>query len=153
MGGSISLLVARDQVPKPRNPSRHLSNSTICPCLELRFDNLEAPGEPGLQILTYTPEPGWPSSEKLLLLSSRATTQGRRLELDAPRRIGPNGSQHVRLGVGGYDLVRRRFHLVAGSSPTGPDQRGSLKYKEILRISVINKLDKTRARGTGCGEP
>lgn len=38
--------------------------------LELQFDNLEAPGEPGLQILTYTAEPGSASEEKLVLLAS-----------------------------------------------------------------------------------
>ena len=43
--------------------------------LTLQFDNLEAPGEPGLQILTYTAEPGSPSQEKLALLASWAATQ------------------------------------------------------------------------------
>ncbi len=43
--------------------------------LSLQFDNLEAPGEPGLQILTYTAEPGSPTSEKLLLLASWAASQ------------------------------------------------------------------------------
>lgn len=43
--------------------------------LTLQFDNLEAPGEPGLQILTYTAEPGSPSEEKLALLASWAATQ------------------------------------------------------------------------------
>lgn len=42
--------------------------------LTLQFDNLEAPGEPGLQILTYTAEPGSPSEEKLALLASWAAT-------------------------------------------------------------------------------
>ncbi|MDR2323456.1 MAG: helix-turn-helix transcriptional regulator, partial [Microbacterium sp.] len=40
--------------------------------LDLQFDNLEAPGEPGLQILAYTAEPGTPSAEKLVLLASWA---------------------------------------------------------------------------------
>ncbi|MFT4163797.1 MAG: helix-turn-helix transcriptional regulator [Microlunatus sp.] len=43
--------------------------------LTLQFDNLEAPGEPGLQILTYSAEPGSPSEEKLALLASWAATQ------------------------------------------------------------------------------
>lgn len=44
--------------------------------LVLQFDNLEAPGEPGLQILTYTAEPGSASAESLALLASRAAGQG-----------------------------------------------------------------------------
>src|SRR5262245_65923241 len=43
--------------------------------IELQFDNLEAPGEPGLQILTYTAEPGSASAEKLVLLASWAATR------------------------------------------------------------------------------
>ncbi|MFV0458183.1 MAG: helix-turn-helix transcriptional regulator [Actinomycetales bacterium] len=43
--------------------------------LELQFDNLEAPGEPGLQILTYTAEPGSPSADKLAMLASWAASQ------------------------------------------------------------------------------
>lgn len=43
--------------------------------LELQFDNLEAPGEPGLQILTYTAEEGSPAAEKLVLLASWAATR------------------------------------------------------------------------------
>lgn len=42
--------------------------------LALQFDNLEAPGEPGLQILTYTAEPGSASAEKLVLLASWAAS-------------------------------------------------------------------------------
>ena len=52
--------------------------------IELQFDNLEAPGEPGLQILTYTAELRSPAAEKLLLLASWAATQ----ELD-PRSDTP----------------------------------------------------------------
>ncbi|UQN30913.1 helix-turn-helix transcriptional regulator [Brachybacterium kimchii] len=43
--------------------------------LELQFDNLEAPGEPGLQILAYTAELGSPSAEKLTMLASWAASQ------------------------------------------------------------------------------
>ena len=42
--------------------------------LSLQFDNLEAPGEPGLQILAYTAEPGSASAEKLVLLASWAAS-------------------------------------------------------------------------------
>lgn len=38
--------------------------------ITLQFDNLEAPGEPGLQILTYTAEPGSADAEKLVLLAA-----------------------------------------------------------------------------------
>ncbi|MCI9887781.1 helix-turn-helix domain-containing protein [Micrococcales bacterium 31B] len=43
--------------------------------LELHFDNLQAPGEAGLQILAYTAEPGSPSAEKLTVLASWAASQ------------------------------------------------------------------------------
>ncbi len=43
--------------------------------LTLSFENLELPGEPGLQFLTYTAEDGSPSAEKLLLLASWAASQ------------------------------------------------------------------------------
>lgn len=42
--------------------------------IELQFDNLEAPGEPGLQILTYTADPGSTAAEKLAFLASWAAT-------------------------------------------------------------------------------
>lgn len=42
--------------------------------LSLQFDNLEAPGEPGLHILAYTAEPGSASAEKLVLLASWAAS-------------------------------------------------------------------------------
>lgn len=42
--------------------------------LELQFDNLEAPGELGMQILAYTAEPGSPSAEKLAMLASWAAS-------------------------------------------------------------------------------
>lgn len=43
--------------------------------ITMQFDNLEAPGEPGLQILTYTAEPGSADAEKLVLLAAWAATQ------------------------------------------------------------------------------
>jgi transcriptional regulator with XRE-family HTH domain len=50
--------------------------------LELEFDNLEAPGEPGLQILTYTAEPGSATAEKLVMLASWASSQELRTSVE-----------------------------------------------------------------------
>ncbi|MDF1486991.1 helix-turn-helix transcriptional regulator [Tessaracoccus sp. HF-7] len=43
--------------------------------LDLHFENLEMPGEPGLQILTYTAEDGSPSAKKLGFLAAWAADQ------------------------------------------------------------------------------
>ncbi len=43
--------------------------------IDLNFENLEMPGEPGLQILTYTADEDSPSAEKLALLASWAVSQ------------------------------------------------------------------------------
>ena len=42
--------------------------------LELTFEALELPADPGLRITTYTAEPGSPSADALQLLASRAAT-------------------------------------------------------------------------------
>lgn len=44
--------------------------------LQLTYDVLQIPGEPGLHITTYTAEPGSPTAEKLTLLASWAATSG-----------------------------------------------------------------------------
>ncbi|WP_433187576.1 helix-turn-helix transcriptional regulator [Actinoallomurus sp. CA-150999] len=43
--------------------------------LELDFENLEMPGEPGLQIVTFNADEGSPSADKLILLAAWAATQ------------------------------------------------------------------------------
>ena len=40
----------------------------------LGFDALELPGEPGLTLTAYSPEPGTPSADNLALLASWAAT-------------------------------------------------------------------------------
>jgi hypothetical protein len=44
--------------------------------IELTYDVLEIPGEPGLHITTYTADPGTTSADKLAVLSSWAATDG-----------------------------------------------------------------------------
>jgi hypothetical protein len=43
--------------------------------LELSFENLEMPGEPGLHIVTFNGEESSPSADKLILLATWAATQ------------------------------------------------------------------------------
>jgi hypothetical protein len=42
--------------------------------IEIVFDVLELPGDPGLSITTYSAEPGTPSEDALKLLASWAAT-------------------------------------------------------------------------------
>lgn len=43
--------------------------------LDLAFEALELPGEPGLRVNVYTADPGTPSEDALKLLASWAATQ------------------------------------------------------------------------------
>ena len=43
--------------------------------IELAFDALELPGEPGLTLTAYTAEPGSPTEDALALLASWAATE------------------------------------------------------------------------------
>ena len=93
-----------------RTGVKHLHHPVVGD-LELTYEGMELPSDPGLMLFAYTAEPGTPSEDGLKLLASWAATQelarpgdvGRRDPSPAPlRRIasrqGPTGGIVFRLG-------------------------------------------------------
>jgi len=52
--------------------------------LDLNFESMELPTEPGLQLNVYTAPAGGPAADKLALLASWATQETLATELHAP---------------------------------------------------------------------
>ena len=63
--------------------------------LELSYNRIELPGDPGLTIVAYTPEPGSKSAEAFGLLASWAATEEAQAAgpSDSPVRKGRRDAQ------------------------------------------------------------
>ena len=66
-----------------RTGVKHLHHPVVGD-LELTYEGMELPSDPGLMLFAYTAEPGTPSEDGLKLLASWAATQ----ELADPATLG-----------------------------------------------------------------
>ena len=78
-------------------------NHPIVGDLELSYNRIELPADPGLAIIAYTPEPGSKSAEAFSLLASWAATKRRRKQASGkpqPTTPGPIGDRSRALPSG-----------------------------------------------------
>ena len=113
-----------------RTGVKHLHHPVVGD-LELTYEGLELPSDPGLTLFAYTAEPGTPSEDGLKLLASWAAT----LELEDP--VQPRGETRVR------PVQLRRVTLRSPSDR--PDHRAhsscSIDAKWIERVIVKPALN------------
>ncbi|KQR53636.1 XRE family transcriptional regulator [Leifsonia sp. Leaf336] len=84
---------ARHDVRHHRTGRKRIHHSIVGD-LDLAFEALELPGEPGLRINVYTADPGTPSEDALTLLASWAATQEQQ---DAAHVTGTESADEITL--------------------------------------------------------